>query len=66
MLGGCVEPEFGGGGAAAMAPVVGIARQGFESMRAETAPRIVDREGEAVVSGVFVGVVVVPEDVIAD
>ena len=35
-------------------------------MRAETAPRIVDREGEAVVGGVFVGAVVVPEDVIAN
>ena len=49
-----------------MAPVVGIARRSFESMRAETAPRIVDREGEAVVGGVFVGAVVVPEDVIAN
>lgn len=49
-----------------MAPVaVEVARRSFKTMRAETAPRIAEREGEAVVGGVFVGVVFEPEDVIA-
>ena len=53
----CVEPGAGVGRerAGVMAPAVGVARRSFASMSADTALRIVDRDGEAVVGGVRVG-----------